>query len=654
MENLLDNLKTLLQKDERLTSEGELLKNKIIELALKLDKELIKLFLSDKKMKEVFFVDIEGTLIFDKDKFIRFVSNKQFLPDSYTAFKNKIGLTLRDDYLSERKEVVLSWPYKDCVLEGGMTKEDQKRDEIFWNEILAPDEISRLLDPKVFTNAKRIDKNGEHPLLSLRGGDSRRSNPVFKTNEKDDIKDNLIIKGNNLLALHSLKKRFAGKVKLIYIDPPYNTGNDSFGYNDRFNHSSWLTFMKNRLEVASDLLRSDGVIFVQCDDNEQSHLKVLMDEIFNNNLVSNSIVVINRGGRDYGGIARTHEYILVYSKSPSKELNFIEEKNKKFDYQDETSGFNLMELRNRNVLFNDKNRPNLCYPIYVNSKKKDKNALYGISLEKKEGFAEVMPLKSQGIQTVWRWGKEKVLENLNKEIRAKEKQDGTFMIVQKYRKTVKRQRSVWDDKEFVNERGTEHIKELFGGKLFPYPKSEHLISRIIELGSDENDIVLDYHLGSGTTASAACKMGRRYIGIEQMDYIKTVTIERLKKVIAGEQGGISKLVGWQGGGDFVYLELMKWNENFVEKIRKAKTKEELKNLWATMNKKAFLSYKVDVKAIDEDAKGFEELSIEDQKRFLVECLDKNHLYVNYSEIDDEEYGVSEEDKRMNEEFYESK
>ena len=153
MENLLDNLKTLLQKDERLVSEGELLKNKIIELALKLDKNLIKLLLSDKEMKKVFFVDVEGTLIFDKDKFIRFVSNKQFLPDSYTSFKNKIGLTLGDDYLSEKKEVVLSWPYKDCVLEGGMTKEDQKRNEIFWNETLAPDEISRLLDHKVFTNA---------------------------------------------------------------------------------------------------------------------------------------------------------------------------------------------------------------------------------------------------------------------------------------------------------------------------------------------------------------------------------------------------------------------------------------------------------------------------------------------------------------------
>ena len=176
------------------------------------------------------------------------------MPDSYTAFKNKIGLTADKRYLAKSKEVVLSWPYKDCVLEGGQEKEDEKRKEIFHNEVLAPDEIDRLLEPKVFTNFKRINAKGEHEVSEIK--------PT----------DNLIIKGNNLLVLHSLKKRFAGKVKLIYIDPPYNTGNDEFKYNDSFNHSTWLTFMKNRLEIAKELLREDGVIFVQCDDNEQAYL----------------------------------------------------------------------------------------------------------------------------------------------------------------------------------------------------------------------------------------------------------------------------------------------------------------------------------------------------------------------------------------------
>ncbi|MCG2699299.1 site-specific DNA-methyltransferase, partial [Candidatus Parcubacteria bacterium] len=249
MKNIFEQLTDLLKKDERLVSQdGVLLKNQTQELARKNDPELIKLLLSDKAIKQHFFFEVEKTLIFDKEKFVRFISNKQFLPDSYTAFKNKIGLTAGDEYVSENKEVVLAWPYKDCVLEGGMTKEDQKRDEIFYNETLAPDDINRLLDAKVFTNFKRIDKKGEHKLDG------------FKRNEKGTIKDNLIIKGNNLLALASLKKEFAGKVKLIYIDPPYNTGNDGFQYNDSFSHSSWLVFMKNRLEVAKELLQNDGVI----------------------------------------------------------------------------------------------------------------------------------------------------------------------------------------------------------------------------------------------------------------------------------------------------------------------------------------------------------------------------------------------------------
>mgnify|MGYP003395505375 FL=1 len=189
MKNIFEQLTDLLKKDERLVSQdGILLKNQTQELARKNDSSLIKLLLSDKTIKQHFFFEVEKTLIFDKEKFIRFISNKQFLPDSYTAFKNKIGLTAGDEYVSESKEVVLAWPYKDCVLEGGMTKEDQKRDEIFYNETLAPDDINRLLDAKVFTNFKRIDKKGEHKLDGL-NWDGRGT-----------TKDNVIVKGNNLLA----------------------------------------------------------------------------------------------------------------------------------------------------------------------------------------------------------------------------------------------------------------------------------------------------------------------------------------------------------------------------------------------------------------------------------------------------------------------
>jgi adenine-specific DNA-methyltransferase len=625
MENLLDNLKNLLQKDERLVSEGEILKNKIIELAIKLDKDLLELLLSDKQMKEVFFTEVGKATIFDKDKFIKFVSNKQFLPDSYTAFKNKIGLIDGEEFIKEKKEVVLSWPYKDCVLEGGMTKEDQKRDEIFWNETLAPDEISRLLDPKVFTNAKKIDKKGEHKFDG------------FRTDENGNIKDNLIIKGNNLLALHSLKKRFAGKVKLIYIDPPYNTGNDEFKYNDAFNHSSWLTFMRNRLEVAKELLSNEGTIWINIDDNECHYLKVLCDEIFKReNFVINFIWQKKYSpANDAKWFSDNHDHILVFAKNKeSFKPNLLprtEEMDKRYSNPD-----------------NDPRGPWKPGGFSVKTYTKE----YDYPIETPSGKIVYPPKGS-----CWQTSKENYLKKLkDNRIWFGPNNDSKPQIKQFLSEVQKGIvcKSIWTyDEVGHNQISRSEIVKLFGDFTFSTPKPERLIQRILHLASNEGDLIVDFFAGSGTTGAVAMKMKRQIHLCEQMDYADSVTVERLKKVIAGEQGGISKSVGWKGGGDFVYLELMKWNENFVEKIRKAKTKEELKKLWQTMKEKAFLSYKVDIKTIDEHAKDFDDLSIENQKKFLLECLDKNHLYVNYSEIDDEEYGVSERDKKVNREFYQS-
>lgn len=659
--NLLDNLKNLLQKDERLVSEGELLKNKIIELAIKLDKDLIECLLADKQMKEVFFTEIGKATIFDKDKFIRFVSNKQFLPDSYTAFKNKIGLTEDEEFIKEKKEVVLSWPYKDCVLEGGMTKEDQKRDEIFWNEILAPDEISRLLDPKVFTNAKRIDKDGE---LKFDG---------FRTNEKGEIKDNLIIKGNNFLVLHSLKERSAGKIKLIYIDPPYNREANTF-YNDSFKHSSWLTFMKNRLEVAKKLLKNDGVIFIQIDNREQSYLKVLCDDIFNKDNFLNMITLKAKAG---GGVGQESfifdicEYILIYAKDSANVKNylpFIEaelEDNIKATYNKILIHFgfenHIKDINGGSVgkikVFEHKNfsidslgnnqRTDENYYKYFEKIFRTTNPQGGLMKRvmpqlPKKGLVsiEYIPTKGKSAGEKYRyyfldgslmvWLKDSAIKNKEDKIVLKLVKNDNLWIENLHQGIA-----------------SEGEVELKAGK-----KPEKLLERIINMSTNKGDIIMDFFVGTGTTCAVAHKMGRQYIGIEQLDYGENSATVRLKNVINGDQTGISKSVGWKGDGDFVYLELMKWNENFVEKIQKAKIKEELKKLWETMKEKAFLSYKVDIKIVDEHAKDFEDLSIEDQKRFLLECLDKNHLYVNYSEIDDEEYEISKEDKKLNREFYE--
>ena len=639
MENLLDNLKTLLQKDERLVSEGELLKNKIIELAIKLDKELIELLFADKQMKEVFFTQAGKATIFDKDKFVKFVSNKQFLPDSYTAFKNKIGLIEDGDFISEKKEVVLSWPYKDCVLEGGMTKEDQKRDEIFWNETLAPDEISRLLDPKVFTNAKRIDAKGGHKL------------DKFKADENGDIKDNLIIKGNNLLALHSLKKRFAGKVKLIYIDPPYNTGGEAniFTYNNSFNHSTWLTFIKNRLEISRELLKRDGFIAITIDHNELFYLGEIADEIFGReNRLGVVTIVIKPEGRQFAKFfAVTNEFMLVYAKDINV-ANFedviIDEKEKeKFDRRDEKGNYKLrlylnynkLEISGRNI------NPEGWYPFYVS---KD---LRTVTLEKKNGYIEIWPIDNK-VEKSWQTNKKTAQERISDgDIVCEKNKKGELEIFFKDREHQRYLTHWFDSKYNATHHGTRLLEKTLGEKVeFSYLKSLYSVLDTLKIMTKGDDIILDFFAGSGTTGHATLELNkedggnRQFILVEQLDEHIKVATKRIQKVIQK-----------QGGGDFMYMEMAKWSENFVEEIKKAKTTKDLQKLWEIMKEKAHLSYKVDITAFDKNAKDFSELSLENQKKFLLEVLDKNHLYINYSEIDDEEYGVNEADKRLNREFY---
>src|SRR5690606_9198358 len=312
---LYTTLEQQLKKEPNfVTDNGELKKWVVLNKAQNFDEELIALLLQEPTLKEKFFKEIAGVTIFNQNLFVQFLEQKNYLNDSYTQYKNKVGLTIDGKYLKQRNEVALVWPFKDCILEGGQSREEDKREEIFFNEILAQDEITQLLEPKVLTNAKRIDKDGEKPLDQLnRDADFNRKRGL----PEDTITDNLIIKGNNLLALHSLKKEFAGKVKLIYIDPPYNTGGDSFGYNDKFNHSTWLTFMKNRLEIAKELLSDDGSILVQADWNEIHYLKVLLDTIFERDNFRNEIIWAYHGPgspkmKQYN---RKHDNILWYSKS---------------------------------------------------------------------------------------------------------------------------------------------------------------------------------------------------------------------------------------------------------------------------------------------------------------------------------------------------
>src|SRR5581483_2298466 len=299
---LIDLLKT----DPRFVDDdGELVLAAVQDAAWKIDHALVKLLLSNKEIKAKFFDEIEGHWIFNINTFLEYISQKNFLDNSYTRFRNRIGLTIDGKFLRERGEVALVWPYKDTVLEGGQTKEEERRKEIFFNEVLAQDEITRLLDPKVLTNFKRYTAKGKEKVTG------------FRRDENGVIRENIIIKGNNLLALHTLKTQFRGRVKLIYIDPPYNTGNDSFGYNDSFNHSTWLTFMKNRLEVARELLTKDGSIWINIDDDEAHYLKVLCDDVFGReNFVANVIWEKKYSPQnDAKWLSDSHDHILIYARN---------------------------------------------------------------------------------------------------------------------------------------------------------------------------------------------------------------------------------------------------------------------------------------------------------------------------------------------------
>ena len=400
--------------------------------------------------------------------------------------------------------------------------------------------------------------------------------PNVKHNEEEINKnsENLYIIGDNLDALKHLLNSYSGKIKCIYIDPPYNTGSDGFVYNDNFEytpenisekmgieleeaqriidmrgkstHSAWLTFMYSRLVLARDLLREDGAIFISIDDNEQANLRIVCDEIFGErNFISEITIVNNPRGRDYGGIAKMHEYVLVYGKGTETSLNNLLDKNKKFSYFDNFGGYEMRELRNRNIAFTKENRPNLYYPFYINPDVKLDNELYEISLEKKENFIELYPKESQGYNTVWRWGKDKSKKNLNKEIAAKKMTDGGYMIIEKYRKLEKMARSVWFSKEDNSEKGTLLLKELFEGeKIFDFPKSMEMLKKIFEIGSNaNNDMILDFFSGSATTAHAVMQLNaeddgnRKYIMVQlpEKTYEEKINKEG-KKILKAKKG----------------------------------------------------------------------------------------------------------------------
>lgn len=623
---------------------GELLRDRVTNSAWDFDHDLINLLLKDEDIESKFFEEINGRWIFNNKTFVRYLNEMNFLDKSYTQFRNKIGLNIDSKFLHERGEIALVWPYKDCVLEGGQTHEEDKRQEIFFNELIASVEINRMLDPKVLTNWKRYTVDGKEDVVDLQRDENRI------------IRENLLIKGNNLIALHCLRQQFRGQVKLIYIDPPYNTGKDGFNYNDNFNHSSWLTFMKNRIEVAFEMLMEGGLLFVQITDKEQPYLRLICEDIFKYSEDNYQQIIWKKraGPPNDKKIGAIHEFILCFCKNGTFEnaLNWNQRTEKQL------SRYKNPDNHPKGVWANDNLMANVKGGRYVES-------LY-FSIQN-PNTGELHYPSSNGN---WRFNEETIkvlLENneiyFGKDGRGRPKLKRFLCDV----KEGVPYGTIWDDVP-LGKQGTSEIENLFGSvNAFDTAKPEGLLQRIIEMSTNEGDIILDFFAGSATTAAAAHKMNRQWITVEQLDYVETITIERLKKIIGrkvyeeGESlvdfdydnGGISESVNWQGGGDFVYCELMQYNQVFMDKIRLAESSEELLDIWREISRESFLNWYVNPKSPAEAEGHFIAIgNVDIQRKCLMELLDKNQLYVHLSEIGDEKFNVSESDKVLNDIFYE--
>ena len=632
--NFNEKLIALLKTNPNFVDEsGELLPAAVKDHAWRLDHNLIKLLLTHPEIQATFFDEIEGHWIFNHNTFIDYINTKNFLANSYTQFRNKIGLNIDGKFFRERGEVSLVWPYKDCVLEGGQTKEEEKRKEIFFNEILAQDEINQMFDPKVLINWKRYTAAGEQDVTEI------------KRDDNDAIRENLIIKGNNLIALHTLKQQFRGQVKLIYIDPPYNPDSPSntFMYNNNFKRSSWMTFMKNRLEIAKELLRKDGSIIVAIDENEQNYLGVLLDEVFLEREKHCITIIHNPRGVQGTNFSYIHEYAFFVIPKGKKVIG---------DRKIPAEEITWSNFRNWGGESRREDAKNCFYPVIVENGEvvgfgdvldddehpSDQTGTYG-----EKSF--VYPIDQSMVERKWRYARQSV-DEIKHLLRAKKTKTGYEIELGK---DFGMYRTVWENKRYdANIYGTQLVKSLVPDCEFDFPKSlwnvYDCLHSVIE--DDKEAIVLDFFGGSGTTAHAVLELNkdggsRKFIICEQMHYVETVTRERVKKVVEQDSKG-----------DFIYCELMEYNQAYMDKIQVAQSSEELVALWQDIAENSFLNWYVNEEMPQDAISDFTAIGdLEAQKNLLVKLLDKNQLYVNLSEIEDVDFEVSEGDKVLNRKFY---
>lgn len=593
MQEVLQQLTTLLQQEQQfLTSDGQLLKSSVIAAAQQLQPQLLSLLLSQPTIRQYFFQQVGDVWVFDKIKFEQCIADDTFLPDNNTFKAN-------------------------------------------------------YSKPKIaFKGFKKYDSTGSYVPATLRA------------------KDNFIIRGNNILVLRSLLPIYKSRIKLIYIDPPYNTGSDIFLYSDTFNSSTWLTLMSNRLSIAWQLLTADGSIFIQVDDSEFAYLKVLCDEVFGRANFKEHIVLksstesgvnainVKRGER----LFKVKEHILFYAKSPSFRFKPFYTKTTfnhhyKYEVLPTENGFTIEDISKT------------ITTQYLQGKKK--KTLTDIELQSIKLAIENYALQHASNM----YSLEKNIKKAGEKFKVFATANKAKGIVEAFVNSNNQNILVYDggmliplQERIVIENGKPYFGVLAsdlwvdistttaseGGVSFSNGKKpEKLLKRIIEMATNEGDIVLDYYLGSGTTAAVAHKLNRRYIGIEQLDYAENDSIVRLQNVIQGDDTGISKTINWQGGGSFIYSELHQTNQLWAEQIASVATKKRTTALIAQIIANPTILSNANKLAQTQEQKAFLALELELQKKILLQLLESDDIDIPLSG----DIQLSQQEIKLNQQFY---
>lgn len=614
------------------------------------DKDLLETLINDPVTYNAYFIHVDSMSIFKKDEFNTAVRDAGYWLKSHTNYKSHVGLAVGKKYLNDSSDVVLNFPHKDCVLQGGMTKEDEKNvHERFYNDVISTPQIDNMFAPKILCHVKKYDKDNPNGV------------PV----KHFDIKhDSLMIKANNLIALHSIEKIYSKSFDAIYLDPPYNvrsknnkpSKNNTFSYNNEYNQSTWLVFMKNRLDVAKNLLKDTGVLIITISKEELNYLGVMLDEIFPKaKYIQDVITVINNPrGQQGGDFSNTCEY--MYYIMPLNKSVIAPRKLKR----SERSTRNLRDNGNNSLRTDGKTT---FYPFIINP---DDNRIIGIGkitpsnqhpkqTEIHDGKIYVYPIDKNDIERKWRYGHDTVHSIFN-ELSASKINNHHYEI--NLTKHWGSYRTVWASKKYdSNAYGKKYLRKLVPHAKFSFPKSIYAVYDALNalkyVRNNPNAKVLDFFSGSGTTANAVEMLNhndggnRIFVAIEQMSYptnknnLTPLYVTRLKNVIKNYHNG-----------SFIYATFLNKNERFVQLVRNAKDSNELDRIYRAMKNSADIRLDVDLKKYESKENG---LTKEEKRKCLLDMLDKNQLYYNYADIDDSNVrnipALSDSDYQFNKSFY---